>query len=841
MRKPILGTSILLLVLVNILVIPSFSRAQSSNDIVLKVAISDYYKGVLDTSAIQDFETSNPGIKVEIINNSYLYPVMDSPDDQIYDIAQKFVSSADVLYISSGNLTDEMTRTGYFMDLTSFVKQDSSLTAADFYPAVWNSFQWNAGFWAIPRSLSVTLLMYDPAAFDKLKLAYPDGKWTLVDLKNALIKFAAASRTPTPVGQQADKQRNGQELELLRSSLGTNLFDSSYRPAVPKINTAAVAALMEDWDSIDQADLVNDGLTKIQDAISLGSPLAVENNAPKRNWSFLPGGRAGLELDGFAVSAGTQYPDKAYALARFLAARPSTLPESIPAQISTLDKSVFTPDQRQVIQQILDQAIPASDMRFTQYLYSVIDTVTVFKKSVQEALDAAQSSAEKALQLASNRRNMTVPVVASETPTPSLKAGEIWLKFGMVYTRPLPHADQWDNLIKTFVASDSQVRLVTIDEDDRTARKSDCLYLPYNDVPNGDLSAFASLDAFLNSDPSFDASDVVGNLLTQFQRNGKTWALPLEMNPQILRYNAKKFATAKLVAPQNGWNIAELEKDVIALKSAYPSSQQAPFAPGIAAVLGDKTFLLLISAYGGLPIDYRTSPPTLNFTDSATVAAIRKVLDFAKQGYIEYKVALVQNHSSSFSETFPIGDLPALSASDLTPNYLTMTDSLPVTFPVGASNPVAYHVGAGYIRASSPNPGACYRWLSLVAKHPELFDAMPVRRSLFNQVNASSESVALFQYFDKILASPNTVALQPPSGGSSSLIERSLYKAFDQYVLEKQDLLTALQTAEVRAKKVVACLSTVSGGDTSLDWDSYVKQYTDAENCYKAADPEYQP
>ncbi len=39
---------------------------------------------------------------------------------------------------------------------------------------------------------------------------------------------------------------------------------------------------------------------------------------------LLPGGKAGLDVQGFAVSKGTQYPEKAYALAAFLSTRAET-------------------------------------------------------------------------------------------------------------------------------------------------------------------------------------------------------------------------------------------------------------------------------------------------------------------------------------------------------------------------------------------------------------------------------------------------------------------------------------------------------------------------------------
>ncbi len=59
----------------------------------------------------------------------------------------------------------------------------------------------------------------------------------------------------------------------------------------------------------------------------------------------------------------------------------------------------------------------------------------------------------------------------------------------------------------------------------------------------------------------------------------------------------------------------------------------APFQPNDPS---GSYLLMLIAAFGGLPIDYRTDPPTINFTDAATVDAIRQVLDLAKDGYIAY-------------------------------------------------------------------------------------------------------------------------------------------------------------------------------------------------------------
>src|SRR5258708_40316927 len=43
-----------------------------------------------------------------------------------------------------------------------------------------------------------------------------------------------------------------------------------------------------------------------------------------------------------------------------------------------------------------------------------------------------------------------------------------------------------------------------------------------------------------------------------------------------------------------------------------------------------------MAAFGGLPHDFRTNPPMINYTDPKTLDAIKQALDLAKAGYIQY-------------------------------------------------------------------------------------------------------------------------------------------------------------------------------------------------------------
>lgn len=145
--------------------------------------------------------------------------------------------------------------------------------------------------------------------------------------------------------------------------------------------------------------------------------------------------------------------------------------------------------------------------------------------------------------------------------------------------------------------------------------------------------------------------------------------------------------------------------------------------------------LRAIAAFGGLPLDYRTDPPTVNFTGAQTVEAIRQVLDLAVQGYISY------SQQATFAVTVGVGDsAPAITTSSMNQFRLPVppgqsgtaqsTTAL-TTYPQGSQyNAVAYEITAGYISATAQNPEAAYRFLSEVARTPQLFSGMPARASL---------------------------------------------------------------------------------------------------------------
>jgi hypothetical protein len=350
----------------------------------------------------------------------------------------------------------------------------------------------------------------------------------------------------------------------------------------------------------------------------------------------------------------------------------------------------------------------------------------------------------------------------------------------------------------------------------------------------------------VGSDQTFNRDDFLGNTLTQLTRDNKLWGVPIQLEPAVLMYDVQGFAQVGVTVTNNEWTLDTFSNALRSLRA--DPSVPPPFTPFAQAQDGT-ALLILIAAYGGVPIDYRTSPPAINFTNPATVTAIQQVLDLVRQGYMQYTpfgaVNAEDNAPGPMRGTKVYADILNLNS------YLQGGTSpfKPVLYPRGSQYAAVSHsIGAGYVSASSQNPDACYRWISMVSQHPELFDAMPARRSLISSpILASShgpELVAFYTQIEALLRDPNTIPVASQLGRKASpaafLFQYWLFRAFDNYVLKGGDLGAELQSAEIATRAVQECIAQLPPYDSSnpASAQAYLRQFAD---CATRVDPDLQP
>jgi ABC-type glycerol-3-phosphate transport system substrate-binding protein len=370
------------------------------------------------------------------------------------------------------------------------------------------------------------------------------------------------------------------------------------------------------------------------------------------------------------------------------------------------------------------------------------------------------------------------------------------------------------------------------------------------------LENYLSLDPLIDTDPNFDPQDFIGTSLDQLQRDNRIWGYPIMLQPSILWYDAEQFDQAGLPSPEQGWTVDEFENALRTLKGSLANETDPVFESG---TFGNTYLLMLMAAYGGIPYDYRTNPPTVNFTDPTSVAAIRQVLDLAKEGYISYP-GFTTNGVITLGEisTVPITDDVFSAFSGML--YYRMNPDPTVdmaafrlaNYPQGSQYaPVAFGIGAGYIQSNAQNPEACYNLILELAKHPELFGGMPARVSQVNDPALSTalgdDVAALYQSFLATFQQPDTITFPSQFGGSGGdlgeyLEPLWLNRVFDGYVLEDGDLETELAEAQTFIEGYRACASSIEVMSPEVlaateDTNAYYRQFAD---CAIQVDPSMQ-
>jgi ABC-type glycerol-3-phosphate transport system substrate-binding protein len=293
----------------------------------------------------------------------------------------------------------------------------------------------------------------------------------------------------------------------------------------------------------------------------------------------------------------------------------------------------------------------------------------------------------------------------------------------------------------------------------------------------------------------------------------------------MLQYNGDTFAQAGIPEPIGGWTMSEFGDALSALDNVL-DEDTAPFT----ATGFDNTYLLmLVAAQGGLPIDTRTSPPTINFTSPETIAAVQQVLDWVDAGYID------QGSTDGGGGAVAIGFGGGNGGSPITPTFFAGLFSNPslsyTTYPTGSGyTPLSFDVGAGYISIDSDIPEACFRWLSHIASHPELFTgAMPAQVSLLDspsvQSSLNDDAIEAYRTIAQQMAAPNIVNFN----STDPFLSTWLTRAMEAYLSEDADLVTELEDAQQYTLDYLACTG-------NMELSANLQVFQRLNECVEAVD-----
>src|SRR5262245_55392216 len=112
-------------------VLPLSTLQVQSNIVTISVALSNFNTDTFTSQLVSQFESSHPGIKVNVIRYDSGVPSVTSGLDTYLTEMGKYVAAADVVFIDPRRtpITPASTRAGYFLDLAPLAAEDKSLNA----------------------------------------------------------------------------------------------------------------------------------------------------------------------------------------------------------------------------------------------------------------------------------------------------------------------------------------------------------------------------------------------------------------------------------------------------------------------------------------------------------------------------------------------------------------------------------------------------------------------------------------------------------------------------------------------------------------------------------------
>ncbi|MEO1290851.1 MAG: extracellular solute-binding protein [Chloroflexota bacterium] len=469
-----------------------------------------------------------------------------------------------------------------------------------------------------------------------------------------------------------------------------------------------------------------------------------------------------------------------------------------------------------------------SELRFSQYINSAFNEMQTGTDSIT-ALQEAEVDAVETLQAMDDTEvNLTV---TSGLPL-EIGAGEVVLSFGFQsFIQPLPNQAEWDEAIAGFVAQDPQVGAVDLDIiniaqsllGSGDTETYDCTYYPNTLFVDIDSELLLPLDPLIFSDPNYDVADLPFGALELTQLNGITYGLPITIQPQMLQYNPDTFAQAGVPEPIGGWTISEFGDALAALDDVL-DDDVAPFT----SLAFDNTYLLmLVASQGGLPIDTRTNPPTLDFTSDTTLSAVELVLEWVDAGYIDQTET---GGPGGGGAGFVLGS----GESPITPTFFTgfsNPDLNFTTYPSGSTfTPLAFDVGAGYISIDSDIPEACFRWLSYISRQPELFTgAMPAQVSLIDrpevQESLGQDTLEAYRTIASQMNEFNVINFN----ATDPFLTTWLTRAMETYLAEDIELRPELEDAQLYTSDYLACTA-------NIELELNIQLFQDLTACVEQVD-----
>jgi ABC-type glycerol-3-phosphate transport system substrate-binding protein len=375
------------------------------------------------------------------------------------------------------------------------------------------------------------------------------------------------------------------------------------------------------------------------------------------------------------------------------------------------------------------------------------------------------------------------------------------------------------------------------------AQKYDCFVYTsstsWEPLPVDDL---LDLTPFVDASPTL-MDDFQPAFLAPFQKDGKLYGLPADVNAEFIGYNEDLLTQLGLSFPDSGWTF----EDMMALAAQAANPTAATPIYGLAAGNGDLTDAIGLRWY-----DDTVQPPHALFNTNEAANALAWLDQLYLKGtflptygsqmpgaprpanYTEYIPAIANGQVAMWltdgltnynqdlwgASRHPIydKDLPFKIGYVALP-FLASGDRM--SYP---ANSVGY-----YISSHAKNPEACWNWIQFLSSRPVIFGGYSPRKSVLEQEPVvknpdqfAAVKDALSQYGSQVYAYPDLLDMRMEP-------YMELWFAAETAVLQGEDAATVLADAQRKADTYLDCIA--QKDITGLDG---LQVFNLAQECYAA-------
>ncbi len=716
------------------------------------VASYSGYDGWL--KALADFETENPDIDV-----NFTPAVVTGSDTASYQSGLADMAAQTDVFCAIPDVDDA--QAGIVMDLAPYIANDPAFQPEDIFPGLLKRGE-TGMILSVPTYFKPLFINYNPEAFDKAGVPYPQPGWTWDE-------FLATAAALT--------QRNGDEIEqwgyyevgafLFSSHLWSVWSDDLQTPPDYATMTellrwyqklyveTGAANVPPTLDSVPGGQYENRSLEMLLRAgrVAMWEAGWSSTADEPRHLATYPAPLNGVHIgrmSDMVISGQTAHPDEAWRLLSYLSRH---LPDAeVPSRRSLAETASFweklDESSKAAYHYILDRAarpytkLPAE----SQFYLDAVIAVAKGKKTAEQAL--AELDAQVHLRDSPGalvpEPTMTAEIVTA-TPAPTTPPpGATVITFGCWRER-LP---VYEPAVAVFQDENPGVYVELKALEDLGVTREDASLRPQviaqiaaqvdtlcdDSLPvkirTGEAeAALRDLSPFIAADAAFDAADFYPGTLEMLQSDAQTWGVPRGLLLQMIYYNQYAFDQAGMSYPATGWTWDGFLSTAKTLtQTREDGSTRWGFKETWPSQFG------LLRAHG---LTFQSGEPA-ELMKPETQAALQWYVDLVKTQQVmpvpaAYTGAVGGGGLDSAAN--PWADTAMLSA----PANGVVADSGKVAgvapFPLGPNSrtsPLEQIVDAIVMSAGTQHPAESWRWLSVASRtagYPERM--IPARRSSF--------------------------------------------------------------------------------------------------------------